>query len=128
MIHEVKNMFFCLIFIELLRASFLLERMIAPHRPPSSTIAVNRHLQFRPHRDSGAGNGQCRSLIVGLGDYVGGELVCEGAVHDIRYKPLEFDGWNERHWTLPFAGERYSLVWFTPYGVVESQLWWLKDM
>lgn len=21
-----------------------------------------------------------------------------------------------RHWTLPFQGERYSLVWFTPKG------------
>ena len=26
--------------------------------------------------------------------------------HDIRYKGLEFDGWSERHWTLPFLGER----------------------
>lgn len=33
-----------------------------------------------------------------------------------RYKPLEFNGWTERHWTLPFQGERYSLVWFTPKG------------
>ena len=31
-----------------------------------------------------------------------------------RYKPLEFNGWKERHWTLPFQGERYSLVFFTP--------------
>ena len=27
--------------------------------------------------------------------------------HDIRYKGLEFDGWSERHWTMPFVGERY---------------------
>ena len=45
-------------------------------------------------------------MIVGLGDYSGGELVVEGELHDIRYKPLEFDGWNKIHWTLPFAGPR----------------------
>ena len=33
-----------------------------------------------------------------------------------RYRPRAFDGWNERHWTLPFAGERFSVVWFTPRG------------
>mgnify|MGYP003387583431 FL=1 len=100
-----------------------------PNRPPSSTIAVNRHAQFRPHRDNGAGNGQCRSLIVGLGDYTGGEIVVENQPHDIRYEPLEFDGWNCRHWTLPFTGERYSLVWFTPVGInVPEDLWWLESL
>ena len=33
-----------------------------------------------PYRDSGAGNGQSSSLIVGLGDYSGGELAVEGVV------------------------------------------------
>ena len=33
---------------------------------------------------------------------------------DLRYAPLEFDGWRQRHWTEAYAGERYSLVWFTP--------------
>ena len=32
---------------------------------------------------------------------------------------LEFDGWKQRHWTLPFVGERYSLVYFTPQGCEE---------
>ena len=55
-------------------------------------------------------------MIVGLGDYTGGELVVETIEHDVRYTPLTFDGWHERHWTLPFEGERFSLVWFTPKG------------
>ena len=62
------------------------------------------------------------SLIVALGDYTGGELVVEGDVNDIRYAPLEFNGWTQRHWTRPFEGERYSLVWFTPCGVEMSGL------
>lgn len=65
---------------------------------------------------SGAGYGQSTSLIVGLGDYVGGELSIEGEKHDIRYAPTEFDGWKQMHWTMPFIGNRYSLVWFTPAG------------
>eukprot|EP00903_Cladosiphon_okamuranus_P008780 g8411.t1 len=104
------------LFPALARAAFELEATLLPDRPPSTTIAVNRNAQFKPHVDSGAGAGQSKSLIVGLGDYKRGELVVEGEEVDIRYKPLEFNGWTQRHWTRPFAGERYSLVWFTPKG------------
>ena len=103
-------------FPELTKAAFELEIALCPHREPSSTIAINRNAQFRPHVDSGAGAGQSRSLIVGLGNYVGGELVVEGDEYDIRYIPKEFNGWKQRHWTMPFKGERFSLVWFTPKG------------
>ncbi|CAM9742572.1 unnamed protein product [Ectocarpus fasciculatus] len=104
------------LFTELARAAFELEVALLPERPPSTTIAVNRNARFKPHVDSGSGAGQSRSLIVGLGDYVCGELVVEGEEADIRYRPLEFNGWTQRHWTRPFSGERYSLVWFTPKG------------
>ena len=114
------------LFPELLIECFKLERLLCPDRPPSATIAINKHAQFKPHRDSGAGNGQSTSLIVALGDYTGGEIVVEGVTFDIRYKPLEFDGWGQRHWTLPFSGERYSLVFFTPLGITEDDLWWWK--
>lgn len=103
-------------FPELARAAFELEGALMPDRPPSTTIAINRHAKFKPHVDSGAGAGQSTSLIVGLGDYSRGELVVEGMEVDIRYRPLEFNGWTQRHWTRPFEGERYSLVWFTPKG------------
>lgn len=104
------------LFPELMQAAIALEYILLPTRPPSSTVVVNKHAQFKPHKDSGAGAGQHVSMIVGLGEYSGGELVVEGAVNDIRYKALEFDGWNQRHWTLPFDGERFSIVWFTPLG------------
>ena len=103
-------------FPDLVKAAFELEVNLFPEREPSSTIAINRNAQFRPHTDSGAGAGQSTSLIVGLGTYSGGELMVEGEKHDIRYKGIEFDGWKQRHWTMPFNGERYSLVWFTPKG------------
>jgi len=84
------------LFPELVKAAFELEIALYPDREPSSTIAINRNAQFRPHTDNGAGFGQSKSLIVGLGTYVGGELMVEGAQKDIRYKAIEFDGWKER--------------------------------
>jgi hypothetical protein len=107
------------LFPDLMRCVFELEKVLLPERLASSTIAVNKHAEFLPHVDSGAGAGQGISLIVGLGTYTGGETVVEGTIHDIRYKPLLFNGWTQRHWTLPFDGERYSLVWFTPKGCEE---------
>jgi tRNA pseudouridine(38-40) synthase len=122
-------------FPQLLLAVFALERALMSSMPvpsgadtktvglrerirvsPSSTIAVNRHAQFKPHKDSGSGAGQGVSLIVGLGDFTGGETVVEGEPMAVRYRPLEFNGWTQQHWTLPFEGERFSLVWFTPKG------------
>eukprot|EP00529_Nitzschia_sp_RCC80_P025384 CAMPEP_0113477738 /NCGR_PEP_ID=MMETSP0014_2-20120614/20365_1 /TAXON_ID=2857 /ORGANISM="Nitzschia sp." /LENGTH=523 /DNA_ID=CAMNT_0000370847 /DNA_START=128 /DNA_END=1696 /DNA_ORIENTATION=- /assembly_acc=CAM_ASM_000159 len=104
------------LFPEFVKSAFELERVLFPNREPSSTIAVNRNAQFRPHTDSGAGVGQSTSLIVALGNFRGGELVVEGDSVSIQYNPIEFDGWKQRHWTMPFEGERYSLVWFTPKG------------
>jgi hypothetical protein len=103
--------------MNLLDALRELEALISPSRPPSTTVTVNRNAQFWPHTDSGAGAGQSTSLIVGLGDYTGGEVMVEGVSHNIRYTPLEFDGWKQEHWTVPFTGERYSLVWYIPQGL-----------
>ena len=85
-----------------------------PKRNPSTHCAVNFNARFTPHVDSGIGLGQSLSMIVGIGDYSGGELFVEGISYSVRYTPLEFDGWKQRHWTGPFTGERFSLVWFSP--------------
>lgn len=107
-------------FPELASAIFDLERTIAPGRPPSAMVAVNRRALFLPHTSPGAGVGE--SLIVGLGAYTGGELAVEGEDdRDIRYAPLSFDGWHQCHWTRPFEGERFSLVWFTPEDTTEGK-------
>jgi hypothetical protein len=91
-----------------------LEQGIVVQRAPSSHCAVNCNAEFTPHVDSGTGSGQSLSMIVGLGDYTGGGLYVEGELFDMRFKPIEFDGWKLRHWTAQFQGERFSLVWFTP--------------
>lgn len=108
------------LFPELVQAVFDLEESLSSQsnnasiRPPSSHCAINCNAEFTPHVDSGRGKGQSLSMIVGLGDYTGGELRVEESMNAIRYRPLEFDGWKQRHWTLPFRGERFSLVWFSP--------------
>jgi tRNA U38,U39,U40 pseudouridine synthase TruA len=109
-----------MLFPDLVEAIFALEHAIAPDRQASTMVAINRRATFRPHTDAGAGFGQSKSLIVGLGDYVGGELAVEGAPVNIRFAPCTFDGWRERHWTLPFEGERFSLVWFTPAAATQQ--------
>ena len=103
-------------FPELTAAVFQLQENIVDDFT-SSHCAINSCAQFTPHVDSGRGSGQSLSTIVGLGDYKSGELVVEGEVCDICYQPLQFDGWKLRHWTRPFSGERFSLVWFTPEGI-----------
>ena len=113
-----------IIFPDLVKAVFDLENRLAEQihqedpskqrRLPSSHCAVNACAKFAPHVDSGRGAGQSLSLIVGLGDYTGGDIVVENTSVDIRYSAHEFDGWRERHRTAKFQGERFSLVWFTP--------------
>ena len=109
------------LFPDLANAVFSLEQHLVAmagssvsSRIPSTHCAVNCNAEFTPHIDSGRGAGQSLSMIVGLGDYSGGGLMVEGMLHDIHYRVLEFDGWKLRHWTEPFEGERFSLVWFTP--------------
>ena len=99
-----------------------MNRQSSPSTPrqPSTHCAVNRNAQFTPHVDSGRGQGQSLSMIVGLGNYTGGEILVEGNPYDIRYHALEFDGWKQLHWTAQFQGERYSLVWFSPEVQKES--------
>ena len=37
------------------------------------------------------------------------ELMVECEPKDIRYVATEFDGWNERHWTVPFEGDKLRI-------------------
>jgi hypothetical protein len=52
--------------------------------------------------DSGRGQGQSVSMIVGLGDFNRGSIFVEGEPYSIRYNPSDFDGWKQLHWAEPF--------------------------
>lgn len=91
---------------------------------PWDAIQVNDNYASQPHRDKG---NQGISYIVGFGDYTGGELTVEdtapavgvtqaapprGTKYDIRHRGHHFNGSELLHWTEPWEGQRYSLVFF----------------
>ncbi len=77
-------------------------------------IQLNKDFSSPPHYDS---KNIAESYIIGLGDYTGGELCVEQEsttidTIDIRHSFFKFDGANNKHWTKPYEGTRYSLVFF----------------
>ena len=81
-----------------------------------TSIQYNKNNQCKKHLDK---NNVGVSLIIGLGDYTGGELILydengENPVkHDIKNKPLKFNGSELYHETAPFEGERYTMVFYS---------------
>ena len=76
---------------------------------PFQSICINKDTISQPHYDK---NNKGTSCIVALGNFTGGELVVEHKVVDIHNKPFHFDGSKHLHWSLPFEGTRYSLIYF----------------
>ena len=82
-----------------------------------SQIQINRNYTCPAHYDS---TNQGESIIIGLGDYDGGELVINKShgeflhmeTHDLTDCPVQFDGSKYAHGTLEYEGDRYSLVFF----------------
>lgn len=72
-------------------------------------LMINKNFKCPPHKDK---NNKGDSLIIGLGDYTGGDLYIDGVPHDIRYKPTIFNGAEMEHYVDDFEGERYSVVLF----------------
>ena len=69
-----------------------------------TSICVNKNVQALPHIDK---NNEGHSMIVGLGNYTGGELVVEypegDKVLNCKDTPCYFDG-RVQHYTKPFGG------------------------
>lgn len=86
-----------------------------PNTSDLLSITVNKNLQCLEHKD---GNDErYNSVIIGCGDYQGGQLgvrAGNGRVYqyDINRKPLHFNGSLLEHWTLPFSGNRYTIVFY----------------
>lgn len=78
-------------------------------------IMVNKNCRAVPHRDK---NNFGNSIIVGLGDYEGGNLCIvdeeaeEILEYDIKYNFLEFDG-RFIHYNTPITkGDKWTLIYF----------------
>lgn len=74
-----------------------------------NTITVNHNFECLPHYDK---SNKSPSIILTLGDFTGGEFVVEGCPFDINWRPLVMNGSVCKHWTAPFEGERYSLIFY----------------
>lgn len=75
-----------------------------------TSMVVNFGTVSVPHVDKNKKSSL--SIIVGLGDYTGGDFVQRGINYDIKNKILLFDGAVEHH-SMPFEGDRISIVFFT---------------
>ncbi len=74
-----------------------------------NSITLNKNILCKPHKDRGnIGN----SLIIGCGNYTGGNLVVDDIEYDIKGKPLIFDGSNQIHYNKDFKGDRYTVIYY----------------
>lgn len=76
---------------------------------PFSSIMVNKNFKCEKHVDNN--KPFTNNLILGFGDFSGGELVYNCKEYNINNKFLIFDGRKE-HYVRPFNGERWTLTFF----------------
>ncbi len=76
------------------------------------SICVNHNLECKEHIDK---YNKASSIIVGWGDYEGGDLIVEGVPLTIKEYPLRFNGGICRHKTDKFIGDRWSAIFFNKY-------------
>lgn len=75
-----------------------------------TTICVNKDLVCQKHKDGGNSGS---SLIIGLGDYEGGNLFLDGVKHSIKDNPIIFEGWKQEHWNDEItSGTKYSMIYY----------------
>ncbi len=89
----------------------MLKKIAEIHFPDFNylNICLNHNFKCKPHYDK-MNTGE--SYIVGFGDYTGGELNVDGQKHDIRHKPLKFNGEKSLHWVEDWEGDRWTAVYF----------------
>ena len=78
-------------------------------------ITLNHNLQCLPHRDSINNVRQSHSIILGFGDYTGGDLNIEGCDFNIKNNPLIFNGQRSTHATMDYEGDRWSVIYYYKY-------------
>lgn len=93
----------------------MLMEFAAKHVPiPFTSIQVNCDFPCAPHYDS---HNEGLSCIFGFGPWVnGGELCIENKDYYIHQRGLLFDGSKLQHWTKPWFGHRFTLVFHTLKG------------
>ncbi len=80
-------------------------------------VMINKNFECEPHKDKG---NEGDVIIIGLGEYTGGELVFNDIEHDIKNKHLIFEASKIEHYVKPFIGDRYSVVLFKHKNILKS--------
>lgn len=75
-----------------------------------TSVTINHNVLCKPHKDA---RNEGTTMIIGLGNYTGGELHIDGKDVDIKHKPFYFNGYLKEHYTLPFTGDRWSLMFYS---------------
>jgi len=96
----------------------LLEELMWDYDPSFkfTSIQVNDNVLCVKHKDA---NNVGISYIIGVGDYEGGELRLwneKGTQYediDIHNKFISFNGSKRFHETLPFSGNRYTIIYYS---------------
>jgi len=84
--------------------------LIKQYAPPNfkySAITLNKNVQAKPHIDK-YNKGDC--VFVSFGDFEGGELIIEDGRIAKKGEYIQFNGSKLKHYTTPFTGTRYSLI------------------
>lgn len=98
-----------------LRALIEFGNRVVPEGWTYTAITLNHGVQAKKHLD---GNNIGRSVIVGIGDYTGGELRVWDANDenpqdwDLKDRPTLMNGALLPHETQPFTGERYTMIFY----------------
>ena len=99
-----------------------LQQLMQSYNPAFSYthITLNKNLRCKRHTDGGNAG---PSYIIGLGNYTGGALQIESnhgpdgstiiQQEDLHSTFVLFNGKTQPHETLPFSGDRYTLVFYT---------------
>lgn len=75
-----------------------------------TSVTINHNVLCKPHKDS---RNDGTTMIIGLGNYKGGQLCIDGNEIDINHKPYYFNGWLHEHYNKPHTGDRWSLMFYS---------------
>ena len=95
----------------------VLEEFSCYHLPEDfkwTSAVINKNFKCLRHKDA---SNIGLSHIVGLGEYTGGETIVENkngttTFHNIKHKPIGFNGSELYHYVSAWEGERWTVVFY----------------
>ena len=94
-------------------SSYIIPEDFDFEKSSSMNITLNKNFKCLPHYDKNNSD----SIIIGIGNYSGGRLMLYDEHDNITYvdiknKSFQFNGFETKHGTEDFDGDRYSIVYY----------------